>query len=58
MLRMLAIADGFLNPRSDGFRGAKTLWMGLQNYNGIRISCSCWRLSTASGRVMGKVWPF
>jgi hypothetical protein len=30
MVRMVASLGGFLNRKSDGFPGPKTLWIGLQ----------------------------
>jgi hypothetical protein len=30
MVRMIATLGGFLNRKSDGFPGPKTLWIGLQ----------------------------
>jgi hypothetical protein len=48
MVRMVATLGGFLNRKSDGFPGPKTLWIGLQRVPDFVLALEAQRSITAS----------
>ena len=48
MVRMLATLGGFLNRKSDGFPGPKTIWIGLQRAADFVLALRAQRAADAS----------